>query len=142
MERVRVLFVCVHNSARSQMAEAFLSHLAGDRFEAQSAGIEPGELHPLVVRAMGELDIDIAGNETKSVFDFYTRGELFQYVISVCDEASERCPIFPGHAKMLGWSFEDPWNFEGSEEEKLEKTRTIRDQIRRKVQEWIAEVAS
>jgi arsenate reductase len=140
MKKIRVLFVCVHNSARSQMAEAFVNHLAGHRFEASSGGIEPGELHPLVVTVMKEVGIDISGNRTKSVFDFYKKGDLFQYVIAVCDEASQRCPIFPGHAKMLSWSFEDPWNFEGSEEEKLEKTRAVRDQILGRVEQWVKEV--
>ena len=97
MAKQRVLFVCVHNSARSQMAEAFLKQLAGDRFEVESAGIEPGALNPIVVDAMKEIGIDISGNQTKDVFDFLKRGKAFSYVITVCDEASgERCPIFPG----------------------------------------------
>ena len=140
MEKIRVLFVCVHNSARSQMAEAFVNRLAGDRFEAESAGIEPGELNPLVVRAMKEVNIDISRNETKSVFDFYKRGELFQYVISVCDEAAERCPIFPGHATHVRWSFEDPSGFTGDATERLERTRALRDEIRSEVESWTKEV--
>jgi arsenate reductase len=105
----RVLFICVHNSGRSQMSEAFLKHYAGDRFDAQSAGLEPGELNPLVVQAMAELDIDISKNKTKSVFDIWKSCELIQYVISICDaESAEKCPIFPGPTMRLHWSFHDP----------------------------------
>lgn len=93
----RVLFLCTHNSARSQMAAAFLKQAACDRFDVESAGLEPGKLNPLVVTAMKQIGIDISRNETQSVFDLFKRGQRFQYVISVCDEASaERCPIFPG----------------------------------------------
>ena len=94
-ERIRVLFVCVHNSARSQMAEAFLNHLAGDRFEAESAGLEPGDLNPLAVEVMREVGIDISGNQTKSVFQFYKENRLYKYVVAVCDEAAQTCSIFP-----------------------------------------------
>ena len=113
----RVLFVCVHNVARSQMAEAFLKSLAGDRFEAVSAGLEPGEINPLVVEVMREAGIDISQNRSKSVFDLYKRGELFSYVISVCDEASaEMCPVFPGLlVKQVHWSFDDPSGFTGAQ---------------------------
>jgi arsenate reductase len=96
-DKKRVLFVCVHNSARSQIAEAFLNALAGDRFEAMSAGLEPGTLNPLVVEVMKEVDIDISRNQTKSAFDLFKKGELFSYVVTVCDAASaEQCPLFPG----------------------------------------------
>ncbi len=105
----RVLFICVHNSARSQMAEAFLREICGDQFEAHSAGLEPGELNPSAVEAMREIGIDISQKQTQSVFDVFKSGELFSYVITVCDETSaERCPIFPGVAKRLHWSFADP----------------------------------
>ena len=112
-EKTRVLFVCLHNSARSQMAEAFLNHLAGDRFEAESAGLEPGPLNPLAIEAMGEVGIDISMNQAKSVFALYKADRLYRYVISVCDEAAQRCPIFPGFATNLHWSFEDPSVFHG-----------------------------
>jgi arsenate reductase (thioredoxin) len=139
-EKIKVLFVCVHNSARSQMAQAYLEKLASDRFSAKSAGIEPGELNPLAIEAMKEEGIDISKNETKSVFDFYKKGTLFNYVISVCDEATaEKCPIFPGHAKRLHWSLEDPASFEGTWKEKLQKTRGVRDKIKQKVEEFIKE---
>ncbi len=140
MERKKVLFVCIHNSARSQMAEAFLNSLAGDRFEAESAGLEPGALNPLAVEVMAEIGIDISGNATKSVFDFIKQGRLFHYVITVCDDTSgSRCPIFPGYAKRLHWSFPDPSAVEGTNSKKLEKTRETRDQIRAKIEAWIGE---
>jgi arsenate reductase (thioredoxin) len=141
METLKVLFVCVHNAARSQMAEAFMNHLCGDRFIAESAGMEPGELNPLAVEAMREIGIDISQNKTKSVFDFYKQGKLYRYVITVCDESgAEMCPIFPGTASKLHWSFEDPSQFTGTYEERLEKTRHMRDKVRDKVQEFCKEV--
>jgi arsenate reductase len=112
----RVLFLCIHNSARSQMAAAFLKQIAGDRFEVDSAGIEPGKLNPLAVEAMRQTGIDISQNGTQSVFDLYKGGRLFEYVISVCDAASaERCPIFPGVTTRLNWSFADPSTFIGTD---------------------------
>ncbi|HEY6154166.1 MAG TPA: arsenate reductase ArsC [Candidatus Udaeobacter sp.] len=135
----RVLFICVHNSGRSQMSEAFLRHYAGVRFDAQSAGLEPGELNPLVVEAMAEIGIDISRNKTKSVFDVWKSGELFQYVIAVCDaESAEKCPIFPGPTTRLHWSFRDPSNVTGSYDQKLQKVRQIRDEIASKIQDWLA----
>src|SRR4029078_9566346 len=116
----RVLFICVHNSGRSQMSEAFLNYYGGDRFPAKIAGIEPGELNPLVVEAMAEIGINISQNKTKSVFDIWKSGELFQYVIAVCDEESaEKCPIFPGPTTRLHWSFQDPSSVTGTYEQKL-----------------------
>jgi arsenate reductase len=140
MEKTRVLFVCVHNSARSQMAEAFLNSLAGDRFEAESAGLEPGVLNPRVVRVMKEVGIDISGKKTYSVFEFFKQERKYRYVITVCDESSgERCPVFPGKTIRLHWSFEDPSAFTGGEEEILEKTRGVRDRIRGRIQTFIVE---
>ena len=136
--KVKVLFVCVHNSARSQMAEAFLNQLAGDQFEAESAGFEPGNLNPIVIEAMKEISIDISKNQTKGVFDLYRQGRTFHYVIAVCDAANaERCPIFPSVSQRLNWSFEDPASFEGSEDEKLRKTRLVRDRIKEEVEKFI-----
>jgi len=138
MEKMNILFVCVHNSARSQMAEAFLNNLAGDKFKAESAGFEPGILNPIVVEAMKEIGIDISNNQTKSVFDFFKQGCLYHFVIAVCDGANaERCPIFPGLTKRLGWSFEDPASFTGTHEEKLAKTRLVRDSIKSEVETFI-----
>jgi arsenate reductase len=120
------------------MAEAFLNSLASDRFEAHSAGLEPGELNPIVVEAMGEIGVDISGNKTKGVFEFIKKGTFFSYVITVCDEtAAERCPIFPGVTRRIHWSFEDPSGFIGSPSEKLSKTRIVRDLIKEKIGEFI-----
>ena len=138
MGKLKVLFLCVNNSARSQMAEAFLNHLAGDKFEAESAGFEPGILNPIVVIAMKELDIDISNNQTKSVFGLYKQGRIFNFVIAVCDAASaERCPIFPGVTKRLNWSFEDPSLFTGTHEEILARIRLVRDKIKFEVESFI-----
>ena len=142
MAKQRVLFFCVHNSARSQMAEAFLKQLAGDRFEVESAGIEPGALNPIVVDAMKEIGIDISGNQTKDVFDFLKRGKAFSYVITVCDEASgERCPIFPGISKRMHWSFEDPSSFTGTYGEKLRRVREVRNVIRLRIKQFLKETS-
>jgi arsenate reductase len=121
------------------MSEAFLKHYAGDRFDAQSAGLEPSELNPMVVEAMAEIGIDISQNKTKSVFDVWKTGELFQYVISVCDaESAEKCPIFPGPTTRLHWSFYDPSRVTGTYEQKLQKVRQIRDEIAANIQDWLA----
>ena len=135
-----ILFVCIHNSARSQMAEAFLKQCGNGNFEAESAGIEKGKLNPYVVRAMHEVGIDISKNETKDVFDLFRQGRLYQAVITVCDkEAAERCPLFPGMVNRIHWSFPDPSKFTGTEEEILAQVREVRDQIKEKVIQFIAE---
>ncbi len=142
MDKMKVLFVCVHNSARSQMAEAFLKQLAGDRFEVESAGLEPGKLNLAVIEVMKELGIDISNNKTKSVFDFYKQGKQYDYVVTVCDESQAgKCPVFPGTAatKRIHWGFDDPSSFQGKPEEKLEKTRQVRDKIKHRIIEWINE---
>ena len=139
MPKQKVLFVCIHNSARSQMAEVFLNEIGGDRFEAESAGLEPGRLNPVVVEAMREIGIDIAGKSTKSVASMIERGPHFDYVVTVCDETSaERCPIFPGAGERLHWPFADPSGFAGTPEEKLAGTRQVRDAIREKIAAWCA----
>jgi glycerol uptake facilitator-like aquaporin len=135
-----VLFVCVHNSARSQMAQAFLNACCPDDFVAESAGLEPGTLNPLAIEAMREVGIDISHNATKSAFDLYKAGKAFAYVITVCDEASaERCPVFPGTALRLNWSFPDPASFQGTWEERMAQTRAVRDAIRAKIGEFCSE---
>ena len=140
IKKMKVLFICVHNSARSQMAEAFLKQMAGDRFEVESAGLEPGKLNLIVVEVMKEIGIDISQNKTKSVFDFFKQGKQYDYVITVCDESqSGKCPVFLGVTQRLHWSFADPSSFQGSQEEKLAKTRIVREQIRQKIKEWLAE---
>ena len=137
----RVLFICVHNSARSQMAEAWLNHTCGEYFEAQSAGLEPGTLNPLAVQVMAEAGIDISNKKTQAVFDVFKSGQLFAYVVTVCDETSaEKCPIFPGPATRLHWTFPDPSQVQGSEGEKLEQVRVIRDEIRGQIEQWCDEV--
>lgn len=141
--KYRILFVCIHNSARSQMAEAFLNHLASDNFEAESAGLEPGKLNPVVVEAMQEVGIDISANKTKTVDDMLHKGTLYNAVITVCDAASaEACPVFPGKAKKIGWSFPDPSALTGSKEDILEKTRRVRDEIEEKIKVFIAEASA
>jgi arsenate reductase len=121
------------------MAEAFLSHLGGDAFEAESAGLEPGTLNPLAVEVMKEGGIDISGKKTKSAFDLFKSGRTYSFVIMVCDEASvQRCPLFPGLARRLQWDLPDPAALQGSLGERLEKTRQIRDEIRRKVEEFVS----
>ncbi|HNQ34635.1 MAG TPA: arsenate reductase ArsC [bacterium] len=138
----RVLFICVHNSARSQMAEAFLKHLAGDRFEVESAGLEPGILNPDAVEVMKEVGLDISRNRTKSVFELLKAGRSYDYVITVCDESrAGECPIFPGPAaSRCHWTFDDPSAFEGTGAEKLEKTRIVREAIRERLERWLGEI--
>jgi arsenate reductase (thioredoxin) len=138
-----VLFICIHNSARSQMAEAWLNRICSDVFEAESAGLEPGTLNPLVIEAMQEAGIDISQKQTRAVFDVFRAGKLFSHVITVCDETSaEKCPIFPGITKRLHWSFPDPSALTGSHDEKMKRVREIRDEIRKKIEEWCGEVCS
>lgn len=139
--KVKVLFICVHNSARSQMAEAWLNQICGQFFEAQSAGLEPGALNPFAVEVMHEVGIDISQKKTQAVFDVFKSGQFFAYVITVCDETSaEKCPIFPGPAKRLHWSFADPSAVTGTRDEKLARVRQIRDDIRRTIEDWCAQV--
>ncbi len=140
--KTKLLFVCVHNSARSQMAEAFFNKLAGENLLAESAGLEPGVLNPLVIEVMKEIGIDISQNQAKSVMDFFKQGKLYRYVITVCDEgAAQKCPLFPGVTKTIRWSFADPAGFTGTWEEKLQKTREVREQIKVKVAAFIKEIS-
>ena len=137
---LKVLFVCIHNSARSQMAEAFFNKYAVEGDVAESAGITPGTLNPFVVRAMAEKGFDISNNETKGAFDLYKQGRLFSHVIAVCHEATQQCPIFPGTRNVISWSFEDPSTFVGDDEQIMEKVRTIRDDIEQKVKTFITTI--
>jgi len=135
----KVLFLCVHNSARSQMAQAFLEKYGEDRFEVESAGLEPGKLNPFVIRAMGEVGIDISRNPTKSVFELFKAGKVYQVVVTVCSkEAAEKCPIFPGLSEKQHWPFPDPSTFTGTDEEIMVRVRQVRDQIEEAVKEFIA----
>jgi arsenate reductase len=139
----KVLFICTHNSARSQMAGAFLDEICGDYFEPHSAGLEPGALNRLAVEAMGEIGIDISHKQTQSVFDVFKSGELFAYAITVCDESSaQSCPIFAGVTKRLHWSFPDPAELTGTREERLAGTRRIRDEIRARIEMWCDEICA
>ena len=123
----RVLFLCTHNSARSQMAEGLLRQMAGDRFEVMSAGTEATHVRPLAIRAMVEVGVDISGQESETLDRYLS--EPFDRVITVCDEANEACPFFPGAAERLHWSFPDPSKAQGTEEERLEVFRRVRDEI-------------
>ena len=132
-DRARVLFLCTHNSARSQMAEGLLRYLAGDRFEAYSAGTEATYVRPLAIRAMDEVGVDITSQESKTLERYLE--EPFDYVITVCDDANEACPFFPGARNRLHWSFEDPSRAGGSEEERLAIFRKVRDEIRERIEQ-------
>jgi arsenate reductase len=133
----KVLFICGHNSGRSQMAEAFLRTIGGDRILVHSAGLEPKPINPLVVEVMQELGYDLSQAKSDSVFDFFKEGRLYDYVITVCDETvAGQCPVFPGITKRHHWAFQDPEDLTGTHAEKLDSLRKIRDQIREKVTDW------
>ena len=137
MDKIRVLFICGHNSGRSQMAEAFLDEMAGDRIHVESAGLKPRPVNPLVVEVMEEIGFGLSKAKSDSVFDFFKEGRLYDYVITVCDEtAAGQCPVFPGITKRFHWPFTDPEALTGTHDEKLEALRGIRDQIREKVIDW------
>ncbi len=140
--RTRVLFVCGQNSARSQMAEALLDHLAGDRYEAFSAGIEPAPVNPLAVAAMAERGIDISRKRAKlvaeAVAELAARGETFDAVVTVCSKAAGLCPFVPGVKVTERWSFDDPGEVTGTDAEKLAKVRAVREDIEKAVRDWVA----
>ena len=140
MSKTRVLFLCTGNSARSQMAEAFLNKYAGERFEAHSAGLEPKGINPLTIKVMNEVGVDMSTHTSKGV-GTYLGKVLFQYLVTVCDNAEKNCPtVWPGVNHRLHWSFEDPAAFDGTDNEKLEKFRQVRDQIEQKVKAWIENI--
>jgi arsenate reductase len=133
----KVLFICVHNSARSQLAAALLNKMCGEFFEAQSAGLEPGVLNPLAVEVLQEIGIDISRNKTQAVFDVFVSGQLFPFVITVCSETEAKgCPIYPGVTTRLHWPFPDPSKLTGTWEEKLAGTREILKEIENKLQQF------
>ena len=141
MGKIRVLFVCVYNSFRSQIAETFLNTEYGDMFVAESAGLMTKEINPLAIHVMSEINLDISKNSSDSVFDFYKQGRLYHHVITVClREAEEKCPVFPGVQQRLNWDLPDPEEFVGTPEEKLEKARQLRDTIRNRVRGFVIEV--
>src|SRR6202790_3610151 len=136
----KVLFICVHNSARSQMAAALLNKMCGEFFEAHSAGLEPGVLNPLAVEVLQEIGIDISQNKTQAVFDVFVSGQLFPFVITVCSETEAKgCPIYPGVTTRLHWPFPDPSKLTGPHEDKLEGTREILRQIDRRIRQFCDE---
>ncbi len=138
--KTKVIFLCTGNSARSQMAEAYLRKYVGDRFEAHSAGLDPQGINPFTIRVMDEVGISLDGQSSKSVNEYLGKTH-FPYVITVCGHAEENCPrVFLTQGKHIHWEFEDPAAFEGSEEEKLEKFRQIRDQVDQKIQTWLEEI--
>jgi len=137
MSKARVLFLCTHNSARSQMAEGFLRAMAGDRFEIASAGTEATRVHPLAIRAMEEVRISLAGHTSKTLDRFL--GQPWDYVITVCDRANERCPLFQAATRRLHWGFDDPSRATGTEEERLGTFRRVRDEIMGRLRAWLAE---
>jgi arsenate reductase len=140
MKKKAILFICVQNSARSQMAAALMNKTCGEFFEAESAGLEPGQLNPLVVKVLMEVGVDISRNKTQGVFDVSKSGRMFQYVITVCSEAEgEGCPIFPGVTIRLHWPFPDPSKFTGTDSDKLEQTRRVMDQIHAKIDSFCEE---
>ena len=136
---VRVLILCTHNSSRSQMAEGLLREMAGDRMEVFSAGTEPSRVNPLAVKAMEERGINISGHRSKHLNEYLD--QPFDYVITVCDDAAETCPLFPGKAERIHWSFPDPSAATGSEEERLAVFRRVRDDIEARLREWLSAVS-
>ena len=138
MSKTRVLFICTGNSARSQMAEAFVRTYGGDRYEPFSAGLEPRGVNPLTVRVMQERGIDITSQRSKGLAEYLGR-QHFGVLVTVCDRAEQECPIFPGVAARLHWSFADPAAAQGNEEQRLVRFREVRDQIEARVREWLRE---
>jgi arsenate reductase len=136
MNKKRVLILCTGNSARSQMAEGLLRHMAGDRFDVVSAGTIASFVRPQAIEAMAEVGLDITGHRSKSLQEFLS--EPFDYVITVCDNAKQTCPVFPGNATRIHWSFDDPAKAEGSDEEVLDVFRRVRDEIRARLSEFVA----
>ena len=134
-EKERVLILCTGNSARSQMAEGLLRHAAGNRFEVHSAGTHPSSVRPEAIEVMREIGVDISGQRSKSVDEF--TGREFDCVITVCDNAKENCPVFPGKSERLHWSFDDPAAASGDEQRRLEVFRRVRDEIKDRFREWL-----
>lgn len=139
MKKIKVLFLCSGNSARSQMAEGLLRWHGNGFFEVFSAGLEPKGIHPLTVKVMNDVGYDMREHRSKSINEFIGKQD-FDYLITVCDRADKNCPIFPGMGTRLHWGFEDPAAFEGTEEEKLQKFRQIRELIDHRILMWLTEL--
>jgi arsenate reductase len=135
-DKKRVLILCTGNSARSQMAEGLLRRMAGDRFEVESAGVEPSRVRPEAVEAMREVGVDISGQRSKSVDEF--AGQEFDYMITVCDNARQRCPVFPGRTERIHWSFDDPAAAAGDEAARLPAFRRVRNEIEKSLREFVS----
>lgn len=136
MNKPKVLFLCTGNSARSQMAEAFLRLYAGDRLDAYSAGLEPGVINPYTIRVMEEIGVDMSAHRSKSLVEYMGKVH-FAYLITVCSRAEEKCPLFPGMGTRLHWPFDDPAAATGSDEEKLAKFRQVREEIKARMLAWL-----
>lgn len=142
-KKIKVLFVCVHNSGRSQMAEEYLRRIGGELFEVESAGLEPTSVNPLVITAMKEDGFDLSKKSTQAAWNLFREGKFYNYVITVCDRIQEKeCPIFPKPFIQLKWSFPDPESFSGTEEEKMEQVRDLRDSIKNRIEEFAEEISS
>ena len=142
MDRKKILFICAHNSGRSQMAEAFADQAGNGFVIAESAGLDPRPVLPEVVEIMKEVGLDLSRNQSDSVFEFFKQGRLYDYVITVCEEAVEqKCPIFPGIARRLSWPFEDPEKLKGTPDEKKKALRQLRDIIRDKVTDFVKKIS-
>lgn len=140
MNKKRVLFFCVHNSARSQIAQAWLNHIGGILFEVESAGLEPTTVKPHAIAVMREVGINISENRTQSVFDVFKSGRSFHYVIALCDEVNaKRCPVFPGAPRLLHWDFPERPKLNNVEQEQMTHFRNVRDLIKDRVTTWITE---
>lgn len=139
--KIKVLFLCVHNSGRSQIAEELLRKKAVDYFDVSSAGFEPSVINPYVAKVLQEENIDISQKSTKNVFDLYNQGNFYNYIITVCDESNQqRCPIFPGFNKAIHWNFEDPSSFKGTDEEIINKVKQVKNKINQQLDIWIKDV--
>jgi arsenate reductase len=138
--KLSVLFLCSHNSARSQMAEALLRHYAGEHFEVYSAGLHPSEINPFTRQVLSEMGLDMAGQYAKSLMEYWGGKFNFTYLFVVCDRAEQECPLFPFSIYRLYWPFEDPSAAQGSDEYKLERFRAVRDQIAAKIRGWLREL--
>lgn len=139
----KILFLCIHNSARSQMAEEYLRKFTDDEYEVESAGFNPSQINPFVIQVMKEDGIDLTNKQTQNVFDLYKAQKFYGYIITVCDRAEEeKCPTFPGLAKRIHWQLEDPAEFTGTDEEKLAKIKVLRDKIKKLVEDFIIEYQS
>ena len=140
--KIKVLFICVHNSGRSQIAEEYLKMIGGDRFEVESAGYKPTSLNPLVLKVMEEGGFDLSKKKTQSAWDLFKEGKHFKYVITVCDRAhEEECPLFCKPFVQLNWPYPDPETFTGTEEEKLNQARVLRDSIKARIEQFVEETA-